>query len=404
MRSNPGLRARMVMLVGGGLLALLLAQYVATALELDERQEEMIDTVLNEQMRYTLQIYHDSGQVLKPNVPRMTFYAFPQGQPGADVPEVFHAFGPGNHEAYIGDTEYHFVVHDENGKRFLLAHNVEQFEEGFTELMIILGVAVLFSAALAITCIYWLSGRVLGNLTRLAASVRQHDEQLLVHEGMEAEVYALAAALDDYRARQTLLLERERDFSGHLSHELRTPLSVVRGQAELIALQHPQDENLQQRTADIMAQVERMRLMIEQLLRLARRTLAPSREAIRLRPLLDRIWRDLGHDSHSRTRLANKLDDKASVQADPLLLELILRNALANARLHADGAELRVSFNNKELRIEDFNAERLPSPLSESENSEGLGLSILRRACSLLGWSCELQVLPTGLRLSIGIP
>lgn len=404
MRHNPSLRARMVMLVGGGLLALLLAQYVATALELDERQEEMIDAVLNEQMHYTLQLYHDSGQVLKPNVPRMTFYVYPPAQPGPDVPEAFHGFGPGNHETYIGDTEYHFVVHDENGKRFLLAHNVEQFEEGFTELMMVLGVAVLLSSALAISCIYWLSGRVLGNLTRLSHAVGQHDEQLLAHEDMEAEVYALATALDDYRARQTLLLERERDFSGHLSHELRTPLSVVRGQAELIALQHPHDEKLQQRTADIMAQVERMRLMVEQLLRLARRTLTPSRETVKLRTLVERIWTDLAHDSNSRTQLANLLDDHASVQADPLLLELILRNALANARLHADGAELRVSFGNKELRIEDFNPERLPSPLPESENSEGLGLSILRRACQLLGWSCNLVVLPTGLRLSIGIP
>lgn len=404
MKRNPSLRARMVMLVGGGLLALLLAQYVATALELDDRQEEMIDSVLNEQMRYTMQFYHDSGQVLKPNVPRMSFYVFPQGHPTADVPAVFHTYGPGNHETYIGDTEYHFVVHDEDGKRFLLAHNVEQFESGFTELMIILGVAVLLSAGLAIACIYWLSGRVLGNLTRLAGAVRQHDENLLVHDGMEAEVYALAAALDDYRARQTLLLERERDFSGHLSHELRTPLSVVRGQAELIALQHPDDASLQQRSADITAQVERMRLMIEQMLRLARRTLAPSREAVQLHPLVERIWSDLGHGSSSRTLLANQLDDQAVVQADPLLLELVLRNALANARLHADGAELRVSFDQHELRIEDFNAERLPSPLPESESSDGLGLSILRRACSLLGWSCDLVVLPTGLRLSIHIP
>jgi signal transduction histidine kinase len=220
---------------------------------------------------------------------------------------------------------------------------------------------------------------------------------------MEAEVYALATALDDYRARQTLLLERERDFSGHLSHELRTPLSVVRGQAELMARQYPQDSNLQQRTADITAQVERMRLMIEQLLRLARRTLAPRREDVPLRPLVERIWRDLAHDSSSRTQLANQLSESVTIKADPLLLELILRNALANARLHADGAELRVSFDSHELCIEDFNPERLSSPLPDNEGSEGLGLSILRRACGLLGWSCDLQELPTGLRLSIGI-
>lgn len=400
MKRNPGLRARMVQLVGGGLLALLVAQYVATAIELDERQEEMIDAVLTEQMHYTLQLYHESGQLLTPNVPRVSFYNYPVGHPSADVPAAFHPFGPGNHEVYIGDTEYHFVVHDENGRRFLLAHDVEKFEEGFTELMIILGVAVLLSGGLAILCIYWLTGRALGNLTALASAVRQHDEHLLAHDDMEAEVLALAAALDDYRARQSLLLARERDFSGHLSHELRTPLSVVRGQAEFIALQRSDDAELQQRTAEIIAQVERMRAMIEQMLRLARSTLAPVREPVALRALVERIWSDLGHNSNSRTELNNRLRDDATLIADPLLLELVLRNALANARLHADGAELRVDFDGQELRLEDYSDNRLPLP-PDSDSGEGLGLSILRRACQLQGWTCDITALPTGMRLSI---
>ncbi len=405
MKRNPGLRARMVQLVGGGLLALLIAQYVATALELDERQEEMIDAVLAEQLHYTLQLYHQSGTLLKPNVPRLFLYSYPAGHPGADVPAEFHPFGPGNHEVYIGGNEYHFVVHDEDGTRFLLAHDVEKFEDGFTELMITLGVAVLLSGGLAILCIYWLSGRVLANLTALSGSVRQHDDHLLAHDNMEAEVHALASALDDYRARQSLLLERERDFSAHLSHELRTPLSVVRGQAEFIALQHADNADLQQRSADIITQVERMRALIEQILRLARSTLAPVREPVPLRALVERIWRDLAHDRASRTQLRNSLADDATLLADPLLLELILRNALANARLHADGAELRVDFDGRVLRIEDHAPAPALLPVGiRNEGGEGMGLSILHRACKLLGWSCDISVLPTGVRLTITLP
>ena len=284
-KTTASLRSRLLVLVGGGLLGLIVGQYAATALVMNEHQEEMLNAVLAEQMQYSLQLYHDAGRVLVPNVPRMNFYAFPLGHPGADVPMDFYPFGPGSHEVDIGDTEYHFVVHDENGKRFLLAYNAEQYEDNFTELMLVLGTSCLLTASMALLGIYWLSGRVLLNLSRLSAAVRQQASGPLAHDDMEAEVLALAKALDDYRTRQTLLLEREREFSGQLSHELRTPLSVVRGQAELIALQYTQDERLHKRAQEIMAQVDRMRGMIEQLLRLARSTRVLVRETVPLHAL-----------------------------------------------------------------------------------------------------------------------
>lgn len=399
------LRKRLVLLVGGGFLALLLAQYVATELVLEERQEELIDAVLAEQMRYSMQLYRQTGQVPTPNVPHLNFHAWPLGQPGPEVPAFFHGFGPGSHEVYVDDREYHFVVHDEDGYRFLLAQDVEHLEAVFAELVTILGVAFLLSAGLALGGIYWLSGRALHNLTDLAAAVRNGNDTLLATPDMEAEVHALASALDDYHARQSLLLEREREFSGYLSHELRTPLSVVRGQAEMLMLENGGNDNLRQRADSIVAQVDRMRVLIEQLLHLARRTHVPQRQAVLLPALVNRLWDELAHDSDSHTRLHSTLDERAEVVADPLLLELILRNALANARLHADGAELRVSFREQTLVIEDFRTDGTPlPPLPDDEKNEGLGLTILKHACKLLGWSCEIAALPTGLRLSIRLP
>ena len=403
MRRTPSLRSRLVVLVGGGLLALLLAQYVSTALVLNEREEDMIDVVLTEQMQYSMQLYRDAGKLLRPNIPRMAFYGFPLGHPDADIPAGFLSYGPGNHAADIGDTEYHFVVHDENGMRFLLAYDVEQYEDRFTELMAMLGIAFLLSAALTIWGIYWLSGRVLVNLTQLAEAVHHPGEAAFFHTSMEEEVGALAFALDNYRAHQTLLLERERDFSGHLSHELRTPLSVVRARAELMAMQYPNEVRLQQSSAEIMAAVDRMRSMIEQLLHLARRTHMPRREEVRLRELVNRIWADLSAVGNSRTSLDNRLSESASVSTDPLLLELILRNALANARQHADGAALHVAFENQQLLIEDFFVDGAAPMSAGAEDGEGLGLSILRRACVVLGWSCQITALPTGRRLSLHV-
>ena len=51
------------------------------------------------------------------------------------------------------------------------------------------------------------------------------------------EVGQLAEALDDYAARLTEVVQRDREFNADVSHELRTPLAVIRGAAELLLSQ-----------------------------------------------------------------------------------------------------------------------------------------------------------------------
>lgn len=398
--SRISLRRRLVILVGGGLLALLVAQYVATALVLDERQEDMIDAVLNEQMRYSLELYHKTGEAPELNVPHLTFYAWPNTAAPASIPLVFQKASIGNHEAFLGKTEYHFVVHEENGMRFLLAYNVEQIENEFAALLIILGIAFLLSASLAFAGIYWLSGKALNNLTQLSRAVRENKEKALAQPFMESEVYLLATALDDYRAKQALLLSREQEFSGYLSHELRTPLSVMRGQAEMLSLSVETAQK--NRALSIMAQADHMRALIEQLLHLARRTHHPQRTEIALLTLIERLWSALSLEQRSRTQLQCSIPSDYTLSADPLLVELILRNALANARLHADGAVLSVSLQQQTLIIEDYRSQ-LPDNenIPVSDENDGLGLTILKRACAAMSWSCEITSLPTGFRIAL---
>lgn len=401
MKSAPGLRQRLVVLVGGGVILLLLAAYVSTAMVLEERQDDLIDVILDEQIEYSLQLYRTLGRAPELNVPNMRFYAAPIGETAPGLPPAFAGRGPGDHQVMLGDQPYHLEVKDEGGMRFMLAYDLARHDEEFRELLAILGLASLLSAGLALAGVSWLSGQALRHLEQLASAVQRQEEAPFAADGMEREVAALADALDDYRARQALLLEREQEFSGHLSHELRTPLSVVRAQAELIDLEGG-ETRLRTRAAEIMAQVDRMRALIEQLLRLARRTRAPERSEVALRALVDRIWSDLAQTGSSRTVLDNRVAPDAAVTADPLLLELILRNAIANARLHADGATLEVRFREGLLEIEDRAEGRATAP-ELPEDGEGLGLAILRRACQRLGWGCELVATPTGTRLALRI-
>lgn len=407
---TTSLRTKIMVLVGGSLLTLILGLLLGTFFAMDEREEEVVDEILAEQMNYSLKLYHMVGHLEPPNVPRMSFYVSGSADPRLRPPEPFAGLKPGKHEVFIGDVEFHVAVRDEGGQRFLLTYDVSQHERRMSELygMLWLGMGVL--AVLSMLSLYWLSGRVLDNLSRLSGRVREGQEGVLDEPGMEREVQVLAQALDDYRARQAVLLQRERDFSGHLSHELRTPLSVIRSHAELLSVQL-EGRQAQQRTQDIMGQVDRMRQLIERMLRLARAPNEARRETVLLLPLLQTIWGDLETQSGSPMRLECALPEDASLEADPLLLELILRNALENARRHSEGLVVWVSLEAGGLCIADDGPGE-PGPIagndddngSGSGNGRGLGLAILRQACQALGWQYRLYHVAEGTRLEISWP
>ena len=81
-----------------------------------------------------------------------------------------------------------------------------------------------------------------------------------------------------------------------------------------------------------------------------------------------------------------------------------MRNAFANARQHANGAELRLSFddsvNGAVLNIEDFDPDGRLGHMPMDDGA-GLGMIILRRACTALGWECHIEAVSTGVRLQI---
>ena len=54
-------------------------------------------------------------------------------------------------------------------------------------------------------------------------------------------------ALDDYAARLTEVVQRDREFNADVSHELRTPLAVIRGAVELLLARPELDEQARAR-------------------------------------------------------------------------------------------------------------------------------------------------------------
>jgi two-component system, OmpR family, sensor kinase len=147
---------------------------------------------------------------------------------------------------------------------------------------------------------------------------------------------AMLERLEQAFAARTASEERLRSFLADASHELRTPLASIRGYAELFrmgAAADPLDTAKAMRRIE--QEAERMGLLVEDLLTLARldETTERERQAVDLTQLA----RDAVEDARATApERAITLSDSGPVtlSADPLQLQQVLANLLRNALVH----------------------------------------------------------------------
>ncbi len=121
---------------------------------------------------------------------------------------------------------------------------------------------------------YWLSQRALAPVDEITQAARDIGAQylgrrLLVPKTGD-ELERLAGTLNGMLDRLEKTFQRITKFTADASHELRTPVSVMRTSAE-IALRKPRSQTeYQEALSQILQESERLSLLIEQLLVLAR--------------------------------------------------------------------------------------------------------------------------------------
>ena len=87
----------------------------------------------------------------------------------------------------------------------------------------------------------------------------------------EDELYRLAATLNDLLNRLEEAVLREKQFTSDASHELRTPLSVLKGTFEVMLRRPRNDEYYKDKIRIGLSEVNRMTVLVDQLLYLARK-------------------------------------------------------------------------------------------------------------------------------------
>ena len=314
---------------------------------------------------------------------------------------------------------YDFEDYDNNGslKKYKLAVRrapdmvgylrYDYTQEALTQqqMLVALGAAVLLFTGLAWLIGIWSSSRVISPVTELARRVgdlsgRGNPEPMAPHFAPD-EVGELAAALDGYAARMTVLVKRDQEFNADVSHELRTPLAVIRGAAELL-LANP---DLPEKTRIRLARIERATIQCTDL------TTALL--------LLSRNERGSGQTNLHKLCLTLAEANRAQLGGKPMLVfvegrpdvvvsapeaavAVAVGNLLGNACKYTQEGEVRVIIETDRVRIvdtgpglSDEDAARLfergyRGSGAGGTSGGGIGLSIVRRLCDLYGWKVSI--------------
>ena len=253
---------------------------------------------------------------------------------------------------------------------------------------------------------WWAASRVMSPVvelaTRLKRSGRDARPEALAAHFSDDEVGQLAEALDDYAARLTHVVERDREFNADVSHELRTPLAVIKGAVELLMSRPEVDEKTRARLQRIQRAEQQCTDLISALLLLSRN--------------------ERGHGATDVCRLATQLLDthRAQLQGKPLELRMegeaglvvdapeaavavALGNLIGNAVKYTSAGEVVVTVLAHGVEVADSgpglsdeDAARLfergyRGTHAGHSQGGGIGLSIVRRLCELYGWHVSVR-------------
>jgi signal transduction histidine kinase len=279
----------------------------------------------------------------------------------------------------------------------LVGGDIEAAESTVRTALLLLAGACPVVVAVAAIATYRLMRRSLRSVDAIRARVAaittsDLTERVPVPPGYD-EISALATTMNDMLARIESGHAAQRQFVGDASHELRSPLTAIISALD-VAVAHPEVFDLSLATSTLVPEAQRMRVLVEDLLLLARADegrLATHREPVQLD---DIATGEVVRQRRIRHRDIDIAVEPTFLRGDGAALSRVVRNLLENAVRHArsrvevtvhthDGhAVLTVTDDGPGIpecdRMRVFDRfVRLESDRARSSGGTGLGLAIV---------------------------
>ncbi|MCJ2076149.1 HAMP domain-containing protein [Methylobacterium sp. WL30] len=186
-------------------------------------------------------------------------------------------------------------------------------------------------------------GLLVANVNRMAARLSRREGRVAADRAaLEDTVEARTADLRAANARLEAVDRSRRRFFADVSHELRTPLTVILGECDLAARAGPRITDHAPAFATIRKRAMRLKLRVEDLLRVARSEsgeIELDRRALELAPVLAEAVDNLASEG-ARRRVALAFEPgprNLEVLADREWLRQVVESLIDNALRHATG-------------------------------------------------------------------
>ena len=220
------------------------------------------------------------------------------------------------------------------------------------------------------------------------------------------EIHELAGTINGLMNRLEEAVLREKQFTADASHELRTPLSVIKGTLEVLIRKPREVTQYQNKIQYCIKEVDRIGVLIDQLLMLARfesEEVHSNEIEIELNQSVQYCIHRLKEYAGDKGIVINYEDkNKCFVCADPSLLDIILENLISNAIKYSNESKqiditLMETVNTVTCSIKDYgigmNREqimrvfdrfyRTDEARSTEAGGHGIGMAIVKRLTDL---------------------
>jgi signal transduction histidine kinase len=404
-----GLRLRIALAFAAVCIVVVGALGVTLYTAADDMEEALVDQIVSEEVDHLIQRYRSTPDYRPAAGPNFAYHIVRTAEDAAQLPREVGGLPPGNHEIRVGPDERHVAVRHIDGVRFIVIYDVGPHEAREQQFKNVLLLSLASVATFALLLGYWLAGVLTRQLTELAQRVARlaPDEPYvpLARAEQDAEVAAVARALDDYRSRMTRMVRHEQEFTANASHELRTPLTAIRTSCELLLGEPMLPEKARARVQMIDEAARRMSEQLQTLLFIAREEVLNATEDVALAECVTEAAEAFrGEIGRKGIALEVAIDTMTVLTVNRQALHTVLVNLIRNAVQHTERGFIRVTFLAHRLTVADSGAgiasEHLPHLFERYYRAEdrgsgfGLGLAIVKRICDHYGWRVEVASEP----------